>query len=186
MVLESLLYERLISGTAIIVLLAMITGGMVSLLIAGLFYAVYSLLVRHGMEPDVAFLTVGAEVAAVAAIAGAFTVSYIKKLRRALRPLSSFTSGIMIANAFVDGLLTQPAKETERNRIMKTLKPKEIMAANPSGLKDRKNRDSHMKGFVAGIQALNAYTCQPIFDCGKKYVHSLNLRPFSEKIFPLC
>ena len=112
---DTFLYQRLLSRLAIMVTLAVITGIMASVLATGLFYSAYLLLVRHGLEMDAALVIVGIAVAAMVAICAALTVSAMRKLRRALQPLSPITSGIGdIASAFVGGL-RKPTKQPKHD-----------------------------------------------------------------------
>jgi len=92
--LDTINYQRLLPKLAILVTLAVITGILTGLLAAGLFYAAYQLLVRHGLDADVAFMVTGIGVAAAATIFAILTAGYIRKLRQALQPLSPIASGV--------------------------------------------------------------------------------------------
>lgn len=109
--LDALFAQRFLPKLAVLIMLAMITGILAGIVLAGLFYAAYLLLVRHGLDADIAFLAVGMGAALLAVISAVFTAGYIKELRHALHPLSPLASGAGdIANAFIDGLRTPPGR----------------------------------------------------------------------------
>jgi len=105
--LETINFQKLLPKLAVLIILAVITGMLLGLLAAGLFYAAYELLVRHGLEADMAFLVTGIAIAASAGISGIFTAGCIRKLRHALQPFSPIAAGIGdIIAAFLEGLRT--------------------------------------------------------------------------------
>lgn len=111
--LDTINYQRLLPKLAVLVMLAVITGMLAGLLAAGLFYAAYMLLVRHGLETDMAFLVTGIGIAASTGIFAILTAGYIRKLRQALQPFSPIAAGVGdIAGAFLEGLRTPSHKST--------------------------------------------------------------------------
>jgi hypothetical protein len=104
---ETVFYQRVLSKFAVLIMLAVVTGIMAGILAAGIFYMVYQLLVRNGLEPDVALIVIGVAVAAALAVSAALTAGTIRQMQRVLQPFSPIYSGASdIADAFVSGLLT--------------------------------------------------------------------------------
>ena len=100
-------YQRLLPKLAMVVVWATITGALAGILAGGLFYTAYLLLVRHGLDTEVALFVIGISIAIAISISAVLTAAYIRKLRQALQPYSPIASGLYdMASAFMDGLRT--------------------------------------------------------------------------------
>lgn len=112
---DTLNYQRLLPKLAIVMIFATITGVLAGTLAVGLFYAAYLLMVRHGLDADLALLVISVGITVAMAISAILTASHIRKLRHALQPFSPLASSAYdIAGAFMDGLRTPSIHKSAR------------------------------------------------------------------------
>lgn len=101
----NLLYRRVVTHLAAVVLLVVITGMLSVVLLLGGCYASYLALIRHGLEADAAAWIVGGAIILATAICAIVALHFVRKLRESLSPLAPVASELgNMANAFMDGL----------------------------------------------------------------------------------
>lgn len=107
----NLLYRRVVTNLAAVVLLVVITGMLTGALLLGGCYASYLALIRHGLEADAAAWIVGGVMIAATLICAALALWFVRRLRDALLPLPSMPNVRRVTNAFVDGFTESGHKE---------------------------------------------------------------------------
>ncbi len=107
----NMLYRRVVTNVAAVVLMTVITGMLTGALLLGGCYAAYLALIRHGLEADAAALIIGSFMILATVICAIFTILFVRKLRDALLPAPAIPQIKRIASAFVDGFNESGHKE---------------------------------------------------------------------------
>jgi uncharacterized membrane protein YhaH (DUF805 family) len=102
--------QRSLSQVAVVIMLAVVSGFLLSTIAIGVLFAIYAGLTYYGLEPHAATLTVGLLLLALAAATITLTIRRVRHLRAASRRAFSldlpFLSDIpQLATAFLDGFL---------------------------------------------------------------------------------
>lgn len=109
---ESLLLRRFLLGMAVILVLGVIAGVMISALVIVGFYVAYRLLLQYGTNMDTALLAMcGVAVVFILALA-AVIVTRFRAIRKTLRPKPDVVSRVRhVGEAFVEGLLAPSVRK---------------------------------------------------------------------------
>jgi hypothetical protein len=106
---SAILFQRLLAGLAAIAVLAVVTAILIGVLMVGLLYLMYTYLVAHGLEPNVAMLVVGGVTLAFLALTVAYIVAYWRKVRSVPQQLVRMNAPIStrlhdVVDAFMSGM----------------------------------------------------------------------------------
>jgi hypothetical protein len=104
------LLHRFLSDVASIIFLAIVSAFMLCAVLTGCIYMVYLYLVRSGLDPYAAGVTIGIVALLVATLFVVLTIGQIRQLRELpYRGLHRYKSGLSdvghVADAFIDGFL---------------------------------------------------------------------------------
>jgi len=103
---ESLLIKRFLLGIAVVMVMAVVIGVIISALLIAGFYLTYRLWLEHGLDADAALLATGGMGAVFVCVFAAIIFHRMLRLHSILRPKPVFLSHISeTAEAFVRGFL---------------------------------------------------------------------------------
>jgi FlaA1/EpsC-like NDP-sugar epimerase len=111
---DAVLYQRFLRRMTSILLLAVAAGVTATVAVVGLVYCLYRLLVRYGIEADMAALIVSVAVALVATMLVYMAMRQTRHLRKSLPIVSRLRD---VAGAFVEGFMKshQPKEKYYEN-----------------------------------------------------------------------
>lgn len=104
---EALLYRRLASGIAAVILLVLLSLALLEMCGGVLVYQLYLVLARIGLEPQQALAVISGSLFMLAGLSGMLALKKLKSLQVQLQPLSPVKEKLIrAAHAFIDGMRT--------------------------------------------------------------------------------